>query len=397
MKITAVETLRLDEFPNLLWVQVHTDSGLMGLGETYFGAKAVEAYIHESCAPVLLGRDPLAIERIGRDLTPYCGFTGTGVEMRGRSAIDVALWDLFGKHTQQPIYQLLGGASRERIRTYNTCAGYRYVRSKPDWGTDDWGLDGAEGPYEDLDGFLHRADELALSLLSEGITGMKIWPFDYAAMQSDGHYISHADLETALEPFRRIRAAVGEQMDIMVELHSLWRFPAALKIAEALEPFNPFWYEDPVRMDSLPALKKFADSTRVPVCASETLAGRWSHRDLLETGAASIVMPDLVWCGGLSEGKKIAAMAEAYHLPVAPHDCTGPIAFMAAVHLSMNVTNALVQESVRAFYSGWYGELVTQLPVINQGMIELPTGVGLGTQLRTERFEQADAHRQLSA
>ena len=259
MQITAIDTVRLDEFPNLLWVRVHTDDGLTGLGETYFGARAVEAYIHESCAPQLLGRSSAQIERINRDLIPYVGFSGTGVETRGRSAIDLALWDLFGKRTQQPVYQLLGGASRDRIRTYNTCAGYRYVRSKPDWGTDDWGLDTSDGPYEDLDAFLHNADELALSLLSEGITGMKIWPFDYAATASDGYYISNADLETALEPFRKIREAVGDQMDIMVELHSLWRFPAALKIAEALEPFKPFWYEDPVRMDSLPALQKFAE------------------------------------------------------------------------------------------------------------------------------------------
>ena len=210
MKITALETVRLDEFPNVLWVRVHTDEGLVGLGETFFGARAVEAYLHESAAMTVLGRDPLAIERIGRDLTPYVGFAGTGVEARGRSAVDIALWDLFGKATGQPVYQLLGGLSRERIRTYNTCAGYRYVRSRPDWGTDDWGLEGeAEGPYEDLDAFLHRADELAQSLLEQGITGMKIWPFDHAAVESDGYYISGRDLDRALEPFRKIRGAVG--------------------------------------------------------------------------------------------------------------------------------------------------------------------------------------------
>ena len=194
MKITALETIRLDEFPNVLWVRVHTDEGLVGLGETFFGARAVEAYIHESAAMTVLGRDPFAIERIGRDLTPYIGFAGTGAETRGRSAVDIALWDLFGKATGQPVYQLLGGLSRDRIRTYNTCAGYRYVRSRPDWGTDDWGLEGdAEGPYEDLDAFLHRADELAHSLLEQGITGMKIWPFDHAAVESDGYYISPRD------------------------------------------------------------------------------------------------------------------------------------------------------------------------------------------------------------
>ena len=131
MIVTKVETLRLDEFPNLLWVQVHTDEGLIGLGETFFGAQAVEAYIHETVAPYLLGKDPLQIDRHARALYGYVGYRSSGVEMRGNSAIDIALWDLFGKATNQPIYQLLGGPVRERIRIYNTCAGYRYVRDAP--------------------------------------------------------------------------------------------------------------------------------------------------------------------------------------------------------------------------------------------------------------------------
>jgi len=129
MKITAIDSIRLDEFPNLLWVHVHTDEGLIGLGETFFGPAAAEAYIHESAAPRLLGTDPLQIDRHSRMLlNGYLGFSGSGAEMRGLSAIDIALWDLFGQATGQPLHQLLGGLSRDKIRTYNTCAGYRYVR-----------------------------------------------------------------------------------------------------------------------------------------------------------------------------------------------------------------------------------------------------------------------------
>jgi len=399
MKITAIETLRLGEFPNMVWLRVRTDEGVSGLGETYFGARAVEAYVHESAAPRLLGKDPRQIERIARDLQPYVGFSGTGAEARGRSAIDVALWDLLGHVTGQPLYQLLGGLSRDRIRTYNTCAGYRYVRTRPDWKADDWGLGGpAEGPYEDLDAFLHRADELALNLLEQGITGMKIWPFDFTPSAAEGgHHISGTDLDRALEPFRKIRQAVGARMDIMVELHSIWRLPAALRIARAVEPFDPFWYEDPVRMDSLPALTTFAQSTRVPVCASETVGSRWDHRALLESGAPAIVMPDIVWCGGLTEARKIAALADAYHRPVAPHDCTGPVAFNAAVHLSLSVPNALVQESVRAFHAGWYRELVTEVPTIADGYIVPPEGPGLGTDLQPGLERRSDASTVVSA
>ncbi len=175
MKITAIQTLRLDEFSNILWVKVHTDEGISGLGETFFGAKVMEAFIHETTAPKLIGRDSLQIERIALDLMPYVGFFGTGVETRGRSAVNVALWDIFGKAVGQPMFQLLGGLARDKVRTYNTCAGYRYVRNHPDWDTSDWGLDASpEGAYEDLDASINRADELTLSLIEQGITGMKI-------------------------------------------------------------------------------------------------------------------------------------------------------------------------------------------------------------------------------
>src|SRR5919199_3124477 len=131
MRITAIDTLRLHDFPNLLFVEVHTDEGLTGLGETFFGAQAVEAYIHETVAPHLLGKPALQIDRYARELYGYLGFRSTGAETRGNSAIDIALWDLFGKATGQPLYQLLGGRTRETVRTYNTCAGYRYVRDAP--------------------------------------------------------------------------------------------------------------------------------------------------------------------------------------------------------------------------------------------------------------------------
>jgi L-alanine-DL-glutamate epimerase-like enolase superfamily enzyme len=392
MKVTRIDTLRLDEFPNLLFVQVHTDEGLVGLGETFFGARAVEAYIHETVAPYLLGENPLHIDKHARGLYGYVGYGSSGAETRGNSAVDIALWDLFGKATGQPVYQLLGGPSRERIRTYNTCAGYRYIRSRPRQEVENWGLDDEpEGPYEDLDAFLNRAGELAEDLLSEGITGMKIWPFDPFAEASGGHYISDGDLRRGLEPFRKIREAVGGEMDVMVEFHSLWNLPTAKRIARALEEFEPFWFEDPVKADSPDALAEFARSTHVPVTAGETVSGRWAFRELMERRAAEIIMLDISWCGGLSEAKKIATMAEARHLPVAPHDCTGPVVLAASTHLSINAPNALVQETVRAFYTGWYNELVTGMPEISDGYIHPPEGPGLGVELLPDLHLRPDA------
>ena len=396
MKITAVETIQLAEFPNLLWVQIHTDEGLIGLGETFYAVSPVAAHIHETCARHLLGRNPLEIERISHHfLNTYLGFNSVGVEMRAASAIDIALWDLFGQVTGQPIHQLLGGACRDSIRVYNTCAGYQYVRAEPTQGTENFGLpaklDRRKRPYEDLHAFMHDAGTLAESLLDMGITGMKIWPFDEAAEASNGTYISNADLKKALRPFEKIRKAVGDRMDIHVEFHSMWQLPAAIRIAGALEQFDPFWFEDPIKMTNLDALADYAHRTNVWVTASETLATRAGFRDLFQKQAVSVCMLDVGWCGGLSESKKIASMAEAWALPVAPHDCTGPILLTASVHLALNCPNALVQEMVRAFYYDWYPTLVTQLPPVKDGHISAPPGPGLGTRLQPGLAKRKDA------
>jgi galactonate dehydratase len=395
MKITKLETIRIDERPNLLWVQVHTDEGLVGLGETFFNAKTVEAYVHEYIAPRVIGRDPFQIDLLAADLTGYLGFRSTGAEMRGNSAFDIALWDLFGKAVDQPVAQLLGGFSRSEIRTYNTCAGVEYIKKATGQQSQNFGL-GATMDYDDLNGFLNRADELAQSLLEDGITAMKIWPFDLAAEKTRGQYISAADMKSALEPFEKIRAAVGDRMDIMVEFHSMWQLLPAMEIARELAPFKTFWHEDPIKMDSLGSLKRYAEASRAPICASETLGSRWAFRDLLETGAAGVIMLDISWCGGLSEARKIASMAEAWHLPVAPHDCTGPVVLGASTHLSMNAPNALVQESVRAFYNTWYRDLVTALPEVRNGMIAVPPGPGLGMELNPDLERAFSVQRRVS-
>ena len=394
MKITKLETIRVAEHPNLMWLEISTDEGIVGLGETFFGAKAVEAYIHETAAPLLLGKNPLEIDRIGRSLQHYISFIGAGAEVRGNSAIDIALWDIFGKVTNQPIAQLLGGFSRQQIRTYNTCAGTSYMKQGGQ-ATANYGLEDVNR-YADLDAFLNRADELAEDLLSEGITAMKIWPFDQAAEATGGQAIDAAALKSALSPFEKIRKRVGDRMEIMVEFHSMWQLLPAMHIAKALTPFETYWHEDPIRMDSLADLKRYADASPAPVCASETLSTRWRFKDLLLTDAAGIVMLDLSWCGGISEAKKIASMAEAWRLSVAPHDCTGPVVLCASTHLSLNATNALIQESVRAFYRTWYRDIVTALPEVKNGMITVPPGPGLGLALQPDLDKRFSVSRQSS-
>lgn len=400
MKISKLETVRVAAYPNLCFVQVHTDEGVSGLGETFFGAAEVESYLHGSAAPRLLGADPLQVDRIAQVLKPYVGATSTSAEMRGNSAIDIALWDILGKVCGQPLYQLLGGASHESLPIYNTCAGPQYVRMPSGQAVANWGLPdrATKEPYEDLDGFLHHADELARDLLANGVRAMKIWPFDPYAEHWDGQYIMPDELDRALEPFRKIRDAVGESMDILVEMHGLWNAPAARRIVQGLEEFRPMWIEDPLRAGYQPVtVREVASATSSVVALSETLAGRGAYLPLLEQGLVGVILVDVTWCGGVGEAKKIASLAEAYLTPVGLHDCTGPVNLVVSTHLSINIPNAFIQETVRAHYHGWYGELVTELPPILEGHIRPPEGAGIGTELRDEVRSRLDTSIRVSS
>ncbi len=393
MKITALETIQVREYPNLLWVQLHTDAGIVGLGETFRGADAVAGQLHGLVAPYLLGKDPLQIERHSHALlNGMLGFASTGAELRAASAVDIALWDIFGQALGQPIHVLLGGLSRERVRVYNTCAGYTYNnRAARKREVDPAAGETPQGKYDDQVAFVTAPAELAHSLLEEGYAAMKIWPFDVFAERTGGLFISAADLGKGLEPFEKIRAAVGDRIEIMCELHSMWNLPTAKQIARALEPVRPFWAEDPIKMNNVAALRDYAQSTTIPVCASETVGPRSAFRDLLEAQATAVVMFDSGWCGGISEARKIAALAETYQRPIAPHDCTGPVVLAASMHLALHAPNALFQEVVRAFLFGYYRELVTELPVVAGGFAEPMTGPGLGTALQPGIIRRADA------
>jgi L-alanine-DL-glutamate epimerase-like enolase superfamily enzyme len=217
-----------------------------------------------------------------------------------------------------------------------------------------------------------------------------------AAEASNGTRISAAELEKALEPFTKIRAAVGNKMEIMVELHGLWSLPPALRIAEALKPYDVAWLEEPIRFNELDALAELARHTSIPIAASERLATRQMFKQLIERHAASIIMIDLAWCGGLSEARKIANMADANELPVTLHDCTGPIVFAASCALSATLPNVNYQEAVRAYFAGWYREVVDVLPKVENGCVLPLDGPGLGLKLKPEIFSRADATVRIS-
>lgn len=385
--IRCLRTYRLPDRPSLIWLELETSDGLVGLGETFRGAASVETCLHEELAAWLLGRDARHIEGISRHLlTPYVGYNSSGVEVRSASAVDIALWDLAGQRQGVPVHEALGGAARQSVPVYNTCAGYSYntAGKRRDIGVDDQ----AQGPYDDQVAFMRDAGALARSLLDEGYKAMKIWPFDIHAPASGGHLISLPDLEKGLEPFRRIREAVGNRIEVMCELHSLFGVHSALRICQALEEFNVFWVEDPLcKMDDVAGLADLRRRTRVPICGSETLGGLRPFRDLLAGDALDVVMLDLAWCGGFTEGRKIAALAQAYNRPLAPHDCTGPVTLMAGLQMALHAPTAIYQEVVRATLATWYRDIVTELPVIREGMALPTTAPGLGTRLQ-DSFKQ---------
>src|ERR1700681_4367069 len=374
MKITAVETIYLPRGISVhagaityLWVRVHTDEGLIGLGESYPNAEAEAAIVHSRLAAVLLGPHPSAIDRLWAEMFLAVSYSGwAGAEMRAISAVDIALWDLFGKATGHPIYRLLGGASRQSIRIYNTC-------------------------YDRVD-FTREPARLARGLLASNVRAMKIWPCDPMAKETSGNHISAEQLRRAIEPLRLIREEFGDSIEVAIEFHGFWNLPCAIKIAAALKIYQPMWLEEMLPQDNLAAYAELARSTALSLCLSERLLTRWGFRELLENRAARIIMPDISWCGGISEGKKIATMAETYYLPIAPHNCGGPILHFATAHLSANVTNLYIMESVRRHYHDEYEGLVTRKLVPEaSGDLPLPPGPGLGIELSPEVLARKDA------
>ena len=297
MKITKVETIWFEALPqvewaklnatarqalpNNLWVRIHTDTGLSGLGESYYLPRAVAAVIHDVYAPLLLGRDPRDIENHWNNLFALVNFCGAmGAEMRAISAVDVALWDLFGQIAGQPIYMMLGGRSRDRLPIYNTCVGY--------------------GKYPDLDAWMSgKAGELAADLLRQGIRAMKIWPFDQfgptlagpgrerqqvtvwgavTAAGTLGHAISNEDLARGVAIVADIRKAVGDRMRIAIEGHARWDLPSATRIARAIAPYDILWLEEIMPPDNVDAYVRLKADTEIPICQSERVFTRFGFR-----------------------------------------------------------------------------------------------------------------------
>jgi len=350
-RITAIETaIPAAIMPNLILVRVHTDDGLIGCGETYYTPHAIEGLIHDWMAERLLGSEATDIESHWRFLYERCtAFGAPGAEMRALSAIDVALWDILGQGCGQPVWRLLGGSVQPRVRIYNTCGGPGYgalqqstqrVAKHPGW--PGYGDQGKPGPLQDNWSSFHAAGDLAAELVAEGITGMKVWPFDRFVHQNGGLYISPADVEAGMKPIREIRDRVGNAIEIMIEGHAFFHLPSALRVADALREIRPLWLEDVLRVDNVDTLADFRRQSRMPIAASEMLLGRSSYLSLLKAGAVDYVMIDPTWSGGISETRRIIELAQAYNIPATMHDCTGPLTLFAGLHCAVASANVVL-------------------------------------------------------
>jgi len=364
VRITKIETITAARGVDVhvgnvgwLWVRVHTDAGHVGLGETYPLPLVEEAVVLSALAPVLIGRDPRDVERLWTDMLGAVRHHGwAGAEMRAISAVDIALWDLRGKALGEPVYRLLGGRCRDRIPTYNTC-------------------------YDHVHDFDVDAGALARDLMASGIRAMKIWPFDRFHGKTLGQRIAREDLEAGLAPVRKVREAVGDAMELALEFHGFWSLPAALEIARAVEPYRIMWLEEMLPQDNVDAYAALQREVRTPLVLSERFMTRFQFREVITRGIARFVNPDLAWCGGLTEARKIASLADTYFLPVAPHNCGGPVLHFASLHLAASLPNLFLLESVRRHYLKEYVGVVTDTGAARDGAFDPPERPGLGVEL----------------
>jgi galactonate dehydratase len=383
MKITKVEAVTFNKSIKIgggsggadgaefFWVRLHTDRGLIGTGETYPFSSG-EAGALKDYARLLIGRDPRDIDGLWKRFYHDMAMRNAGgADMRVLSAINMAQMDILGQASGQPLYRLLGGKTRPEVKVYNTT-------------TDYWAIDNMKMGADTA--------RIVRFLLDRGITGMKIYPFN-----ARGPYISNAEIERGLDWLRQIRDTAGMDMDICVDCWGRFDLPGAQRIAKGLEPFKILYLEDAMLMNNAKAYAALAAETDVPICMSETLATRYEYREFFEAGACEVVMFDLTWCGGVSEAKKIADMADAYFIPVSPHTCGGPLLWLSSIHLCATLPNFMIMESNYWKYAHQYPYFLNKVPVPVNGVVAPPEAPGLGAEIRPELFKNGDAEVALIA
>lgn len=387
MKITRIET-SWSTNSGLLACRIHTDEGIVGCGETWMMPGGVESIIHDWMAPRIMGADPLNIEGHWRFLYERATNVGSrGSELRALSVIDLALWDIKGKVANMPIWQLLGGQVQDGVRTYHSIGYGKQGPSK----TGRWpgyGQVGEPDPLNDYWNVLNEPEAFAKAILAEGVDAVKLWTLDPAAHKLNGNiYIHPRDLKKGLEPFFRIREAVGDSLELILDGHGFFQLPVAVRIAEALREVKPLALEDVIRPDCVDTIRDFRERAGLPIAVSEMMISVEDYRLVLEKRAADYIMIDPTWVGGISPTVKITDLAQAYNIPVMMHDCTGPLTLLAGIHVGIARGNVAWQESVRRNLRVTYPAMLTKPIEVANGRCLTPTGPGLGTEWAPSMFE----------
>lgn len=355
MKITDIKTFNVFTYrTNFVFVKLETDEGISGIGEGTLEYKenALLGAI-EDIKRVLIGQDPREVERISHELYRDSYWRVGPVLQSAVSAVNMAMWDIKAKAAEVPVYEMLGGKVRDGVRMYANA----------------W-FAGAK-----------TADEFAAAAVKAknmGVTALKWDPFGKAYM-----YMENSDFRRSLEIVEAVRGAVGNDVDLLIEGHGRFDIATGIKIANALKPFDPYFFEEPTPPDCLDALAQVHKRSPVPIAAGERLYSLTQMRDFLERGCADFVQPDISHCGGISAVKKMAALCEAHYVALAPHNPSGPVANAATLHIAASTPGFRILEICFTDVS-WRKELTNERVVFDKGNILIPTGVGLGLEINEE-------------
>ena len=391
MKISAVKTAVVEANYDYTYVRVFADSGEYGTGECFF-APGLTAIIRD-LAPAMLGKDARHINRLTQELRRAASGAGSvaGYAHNAISGMEAAMWDLIGKHYQIPVWQLLGGQFRDRIRVYADCHAGEGLESygpallprEPPWFRQEQAK-----KKQTLD----LADSLSPAAFANRARQAVARGFDFLKFDLDAIHGQPADIltrpltageiEQMTEVVSVLREAVGSDVELALDCHWRYNLADALKIARALEEFKVAWLEDALPPESIDGFRILRESTSVPICTGENLYLREGFKPLLEQYAVNIISPDFQKAGGLLEAKRIADLAALYEVPVAPHNISSPLGTIASCHVCSTLTNFMVLEFHGQDVPFW-DDLVTGMPkpLIQNGYVQVPTGPGLGVEL----------------
>ena len=355
MKITRLTTYVVP--PRWLFLKIETDEGLIGWGEPVVEGRAhtVAAAVDE-LSDYLVGKDPLQIEKLWQAMYRGAFYRGGPILMSAIAGVDQALWDIKGKYHDAPVHQLLGGQVRDRIKVYAWVGGDR--------------------PADIVNS--------AQKAVSEGFSATKM------NLTEELQVIDHlSKIDEAVERIASLRSAVGNTLDIAVDFHGRVHAPMAKVLIKAIEPYNPLFIEEPVLSEQLETMAQLRRSTHIPIATGERLYSRFDYKNLFTLGAADIIQPDVSHAGGITECKKIAAMAESWDLALAPHCPLGPIALAACLQIDAVSQNAFIQEQSQGIHYNQSNDLTDYLsdPSVlhfSNGYVDIPQGPGLGIEINED-------------